>query len=116
LEAVSGSTGRPPNWRLDAPLIEGKPAPCSSNEDPDEKRQFMVLRNLLKKGREREKSRKVEAGHGHVEKREKGRQPNIQWIFRNPVEELEEKMEGARGVKGIERITTERTNLGSPRF
>ena len=51
-----------------------------------------------------------------VEKREKGRQPNIQWIFRNPVEELEEKMEGARGVKGIERITTERTNLGSPRF
>jgi hypothetical protein len=42
--------------------------------DPNEKRQSMDVRCLLYKGREREKSRKVEAGHGHVERREKGRQ------------------------------------------
>lgn len=43
---------------------------CSSKVDPNEKRQSMDVRCLLYKGREREKSRKVEAGHGHVERGE----------------------------------------------
>ena len=41
---------------------------------PNEKRQSIVLRHLLQKGRKREKRREVEAGHGHMEKGGKGRQ------------------------------------------
>ena len=35
--------------------VEGDLLHCSSTADPDEKRQFLVLKHLLKKGREREK-------------------------------------------------------------
>jgi hypothetical protein len=40
---------------------------------PDEKKQSMVLRHLLLKGREREKCKEVEGSHGHVERQRKGR-------------------------------------------
>jgi hypothetical protein len=53
-------------------LLEEDMLHCSSMADPNKKRQSMVLRQLLKKSREREKSKEVEAGHGHVGRGAKG--------------------------------------------
>ena len=67
---MAGNAG---SWRLDACCsLEEDLLHCSSTAGPGEKRQSMVLRLLLYKGREREKSREVEAVHGHLERRGKG--------------------------------------------
>jgi hypothetical protein len=60
--------------RVDMQLVRGRPAPLLQHCGSDEKRQSMVLRHLLNKGREREKCRVLEGDYGHVERGEKGRQ------------------------------------------
>ena len=58
-------------------LIKERPATLLQHLDPDEKRQYVVLRHSLSWSRGREKQKEVEsrelgAGHGHVEKVGKG--------------------------------------------
>ena len=53
LAALAERTERPPACSLEGDLLH-----CSSTADPPEKRQSMVLRCLLKKGRERERVEK----------------------------------------------------------
>jgi hypothetical protein len=63
--------------RLDVQFFRERPATLLQHLDPDEKRQYVVLRHSLSWSRGREKQKEVEsrelgAGHGHVEKVGKG--------------------------------------------